>query len=182
MNGKRVRARLARVLVVVAVALGGLMAGLVVAHQLRPGEGEVFQAATGLVPPGAALVIVSENDGPSIMSGPYQVHVEFLDQAPDHVPVVAAVETNASERAWSLTGREEAGNATIRTYRLDDLAGRVSVRHDAGAVEGNIFVQRDGDVQRRRQVIWGGAGTIAGGALGLSAIRRQSQRDTGATP
>jgi len=68
------------------------VAGLVVAHLLRPGEGEVFQAATDLVPAGAVIASVSKNDGPSIMSGP--------------VPTSAPAGEHLSRRGPALAARE----------------------------------------------------------------------------
>lgn len=109
------RARLARALVVVAVALAGLVAGLVVAHLLRPSDGEIQAAARELVPPGARLVDVGEIGGESFMDAPFQIRVGFVSEAQDHRPVVAAVEESASSRAWSPAGGDEAGNATIRS-------------------------------------------------------------------
>lgn len=184
-DGRSWWARLLAGCIIFGMALGGLVVGLIVAHLLRPSSGEMFKAARELVPPEAELVKVFEISSETILNfggSSYYVRAEFLDEAPDHQTVVAAVEANATARRWSLADREEAGNATTRIYRQDDLAGRVLVFHDNEVVEGNIRVDRDGNAQLRRQTIWGGTGAAGSAALGFSIVRRRRHRNQGASP
>lgn len=174
------------VVVAIAAAWLGAIAGLIGVRVLEPSNAEVREAAGRLVPPTATVTgrESGERGFCPFRRCPYLAYVDTIGGGESHDARIASYLAQAEREAWRLVKTERYPGGVVLRYERGRLRASIHVRFSSS---GAIHVERTEDGATRRGVTTGAmvgcvTGASAYGAWALRGRRRaRDQRPTNAS-